>query len=280
MSKAYSYYQHSGAIGPLGPVYMTLLGAIGVVLLGAVYGYAIYYIPLIYFNFFITLFFGLGVGFLVGYGGKLGKVRNSWAVIVFGLIFGVLAEYAGWISWIHAASEQAYLLTSPREIFEVLGNVAERGAWSIFSWTPKGAALYAIWAIEAIMIIGGSTVSAWGVVSSTPFCEHCNKWVEETTTISNLAPLPDPQEMKHQLEQGDFTTLNSLESLEGASAEYTQLALPHCPGCEGSYFLTVKGVTVSKDSKGKEKKDETTLVENLHISAADYQMLLERRQGA
>jgi hypothetical protein len=278
VSQTYSYYRHSGALGPLGLLYMTLLGAIGAVVLGAVYGYAIYYIPFIYLNFFITLFFGVGVGLLVGFGGKLGKVRNSGALIVFGLIFGVLAEYAGWISWIHAASEQQYLLTSAEAILGVLGRVAEKGAWSIFGWTPKGAALYAIWAIEAIMIIGGSTISAVGVVSSIPFCERCNKWVEETTTVSPLAPVADPQEMKRQLERGDFTMLGSLEKLDEESAAYTQVALPHCPSCANSYFLTVERVVITKDSKGKEKKEETNLVRNLCITPGDYQMLLGQWQ--
>ncbi|MCB0064841.1 MAG: hypothetical protein KDE19_22105, partial [Caldilineaceae bacterium] len=52
------YYQDSGKIGILGPLLMVVLALPATLIFGLVYGFAIYYIPFIYFNFFITLFYG------------------------------------------------------------------------------------------------------------------------------------------------------------------------------------------------------------------------------
>ena len=66
MYEAKKYYEHSGAVGVIGPMYMVVFGGVGALVLGAVYGYAIFYIPIIYFNVLITVGFGAGVGALVG----------------------------------------------------------------------------------------------------------------------------------------------------------------------------------------------------------------------
>ncbi len=76
MMRQSPYYEHSGVIGMFGPILMILFGLAGAVAGGAIYGYLIFYIPFIYLNFFITLGFGALVGYLVGMGAKIGKIRN------------------------------------------------------------------------------------------------------------------------------------------------------------------------------------------------------------
>ena len=65
MNQINVYYRHSGAIGLMGPVYMIIFGTVGTLVLGIIYGYAIFYIPYIAHNFLITLGFGALVGFIV-----------------------------------------------------------------------------------------------------------------------------------------------------------------------------------------------------------------------
>jgi len=276
MNQTNKYYEHSGSIGLIGPIYMLIFGAVGALIFGVIYGYAIFYIPFIYLNFFITLGFGGGVGFLIGIGGKLGKVRNSNALLFFGFIFGLFAEYVGWSSWILAASEQETLLVTPSSILSVIQTVSENGAWSIFGWTPTDTALYIIWVIEAVIIIGTSTMMAWGVISSTPFCEHCNKWIEEKDSILPLTPIDNPNVLVAQLEQGDYSSLTTLRKDDTEPTSYTQIDLLSCPSCQQSNFLTIKSITISKDSDGKEQKDEGTVIENLIITAEGYRMIKEQ----
>ncbi len=146
------YYEHSGVIDLKGIIFMIIFGAVGTLVLGTIYGYATFYIPFIYLNFIITLGFGVGVGLLVGIGGRLGKVRNSKALLIFGFIFGFIAEYAGWISWIFAFSEQEALVFMPSRILNAIQFVSENGAWSLFDWVPTGTFLYIVWGIEAFIV--------------------------------------------------------------------------------------------------------------------------------
>jgi hypothetical protein len=71
-------------MGALGLPLMLIGGSVGSLVLSAIYGYAIFYIPFIYINLFVTFGFGALVGLLVGFAAKLGKVRNSVLVVLFG----------------------------------------------------------------------------------------------------------------------------------------------------------------------------------------------------
>jgi len=277
MSQEDKYYQHSGVIGLSGPINMALFGSTAALVLGAIYGYAIFYIPFIYLNFFITLFFGMGVGYSIHLGAKIGKVRNTKAVLCFGLIIGCLAEYVGWVSWILAFSKQEALVLMPWDMFSIMHKIAEEGVWSIFGGTPSGFFLYAIWAIEAVMIIGATSLASCSKLSTTPFCEECEEWIEEKFTIGFLDPVTNPDELKAQLEQTDFTLLNSLKKQQTTKDEYTEIDLLHCPDCRQNHFLTIKSVKITMDSKSKkEEKDENNIIENLIITQEHHKAIKEQ----
>jgi len=268
MNQINVYYRHSGAIGLMGPVYMIIFGTVGTLVLGIIYGYAIFYIPYIAHNFLITLGFGALVGFIVGNGGKLGKVRNPRLLLLFGFLFGLFAEYTGWVSWIFAFSKQQTLVLFPSDVLSVVEIVAEKGSWwDIFGWTPKGTALYVIWGIEATMIIATSTLVSWALLISTPFCERCNRWVEKKNSILPLEPITNPDEFKSQLEQADYTSLKTLQKVGSGSNPYTQIDLLRCPICQLLYLLTTKLVTVGVE------KQESDIIENIIINSEIYEMI-------
>ena len=266
MSQGNLYYKHSGAIGLMGPVYMLVFGVVSAVILGAIYAYLIYYIPFIYLNFFFTLGCGGIVGYLVGLGAKLGKTRNPTVVVLIGLIVGLLASYVGWVVWLYALTEHQALLLMPNELLQFLGLIAVDGVWSLFGWTPTGMALYAVWALEAIMIVGLCATLAWTVVNM-PFCERCNKWIEAEESIGPLAPIANPDELKAQLERGDYTFFDSLKKNTDAESSHAKVSIRHCPGCLQAFFLSVKSVAVKLDSDKKKEEEETTIIENLIISS-------------
>ncbi len=276
MARLGQYYRHSGGVGPMGPILMVLLGALGAVLGGAVYGYAVYYIPFVYINFFITLIFGALVGYAVGLGAKWGKVRNPALLAIGGLAFGGVAVYAGWVSWILAVSEQQNLLLMPGHIWSVAQLVAATGAWSIFSWTPQGGSLYAIWSIEAFMIVGTASMTTWGLLATTPFCEKCNAWVEGSQTIGPLEALNDTGSFKSHLEQGNFAELMTLKQAAEGSEAATLISVLTCPGCNQQHFLKAEAVT-TKVENGKQKTESSTIFENLVIDADTYSQLKANR---
>jgi len=268
------YYKHSGVIGIVGPVLMLVFGVLTAGILGAIYGFAIFNIPLIYINFFVTAFFGIGVGFMVGTGAKIGQVRHAGIVALFGLLAGLLALYVGWVSWIHALIGPDEPITAPWQVWAVIQAVASEGAWEMFGHTPSGFSLYAIWAIEALMIVGLSILIAWGAVGSRPFCESCKKWVDATHEISPLAPIENPESMKQSLEALNYDDLMALNFVEEGSTAFSKVTLMQCAGCQAKQYLTLQAVTVKVDSDKSKSEDESDVVENLILSERDYEKLL------
>ncbi len=278
------YYTHSGHIGVVGPPFMTVVGFVSAVVLGAVYGYLVWYNPFIYINFFATLIYGGLCGAAVGLAAKYAKVRSGWFVALFGLAVGLFCLYTGWVAWIYALSEQRYFLpTSPDGFFTVIGGIAEEGVWTIFGWTPDGGALYAVWTVEAIMIVGSALMGSIFLVeeSANTFCDNCNKWAEDVYTSPLLADIEDPAAFKLQLERAEYRPLIDLEPAGAVEAPgaYTRLMVQGCKKCGNFFCLDVKRVALSKDDKGKLKEDETLLIDNLLIDVKLYDAINERFGG-
>ncbi len=267
------YYRHSGTVGAFGLVLIIAFGLVGTLILAGLYGYGIFYIPYIYIKFALTMFYGAGIGYLIGSAGKWGQVRNSGAILLFGCLFGVFGVFAGWISWIFAASEQQVLALLPGDILGVMRGLAEEGPWSIFGWAPTGASLYAIWGIEALLIVGCSSAMGWSLLSSKPFCELCKQWIESRHKIGPLSLIENPDDLRQQLEDGNLEMLKALTLLDVATSAYTKIELLHCPGCGQNDYLTIQAVTVALDSRNNENKTTTAIVENLIITPEQIRLL-------
>ncbi|WP_028862580.1 hypothetical protein [Psychromonas aquimarina] len=264
------YFVHSGKATATSILLMIIFGAFAALLLSTVYGYAIAYIPFIYINFFITLGFGGLTGMAVGMGGKIGKARRPGLYFLIGLAAGLLAEYAGWVAWIYASSDQTLFFVHPDELLPTMELIAVTGAWSIFGWTPTGFALYIIWAIEALIVIGGSALVAYVHVESTPFCEQCSKWVENAQTIAGFQAIDDGEAFKRKLEEGLVDMVPGLEIAGDSSLASTVIEINRCNCCDNSNYLSLTTVNVSVDDKGKESKDTDTFVRNLKITSSQY----------
>ena len=273
MNQINSVYRHSGGFNVVGVITALLDGVICTFVLGIIYGYALYYIPFVYINFFIVLGYGLAVGFVVAKAAQWGKVRNPAMIYLVGFLAGVVAEYIGWVIWIYAISEQRILIWSPFEIWAFIQLLAEKGSWSIFKWTPTGSSLYFFWAVEAILIVGASTLIAGSDVSGTPYCEECGKWLRAKTTIKYLQPLTEPEIALENIQKGSFKSLFSLKKVGAMSPHYTQLHLRECAGCGQLHLVTVEEVDVIRDAEGEVEEDIILLIENFIIDTATFHKL-------
>ncbi len=267
------YYKDSRAISCAGLIYMVIVGTVVTLILSIIYGYVTSLVRSIYLAFFIAFFYGWIVGYVVGFAGKLGKVRKRGVLLLFGFIFGTLAEYAGWVSWISAVLEEVDMLTlffSPGIILSVITIGAVEGVWSIFDWTPTGLTLYIIWGIEAIIVIGTATLVAGRALVAEPFCKYCNRWVKQTQSVFRLEPVTNPDQLKTQLEHGDYTSLDTLKKVETGSTNYTKLELLQCPTCQQFRLLTVKSVNINSNFRGNVETKENEIVENLLLDSKTY----------
>ncbi len=275
-----NYYRHSGRFGILGLVYMLMFGAVGALVLGLVYAYADDYIPLVYLNLLLVVAYGCGVGACVHFGAKFGKVRNSQLLLLGGFIAGLMAEYTNWVWWVFAYSKQEVLVYMPSDLWEVIQEVNEQGAWSVFGNTPTGIELWAYWGLEALVIVGGSTAIAWLTLSSLPFCETCGRWADSKDTLSPLDAIAEPQKFKARLEARDYEAVKSLHKVPAGAAAYSEVVLQKCPACAESNFLTIQAVTVTVDKKGKANRRTANVLQNLILSADAYRGIKAALQGS
>ncbi|WP_055666088.1 hypothetical protein [Desnuesiella massiliensis] len=266
------YYKESGKIPPFAPLIIILIGILAVPILSFIYSYATFYIPFIYANLFIAIAFGILIGIVVSFAGKLGKVRNKALLIIFALLFAILAEYFAWVAWIYAYSKQTAFIWHPLDVLEVMKLILPEGTWSIGrSHAPvRGTFLALVWIIEAIIILVSSIIFP---SMTSVFCEECNCWIKDEKTLSHLEPIENVEEFKNQLEQRQYSALLNLQKVDEGSAVYTEVDFGICDKCKNLSYMTVKTITVKKDSKGKEKKSEEDIVEKLIIDTDTYRSL-------
>ena len=264
MKQAHRYYRSSGAFSPLGIAITLGVGIVATAILSLIYGYALAWIPFIYINVFIILGYGFGVGMAVNFGGKMGKMRNRGVMLGLGLLVGLVAEYAGWVVWLYAMSSQTVLIFNPSELWDAITTLAEVGVWNLKGWTPTGVALYLMWGIEAVMVIGLATVmGASG--ADDPYCERCQAWVDKSEALGPFSPELSGDFLT-DLESEKYEALSGLVTCPPADL-FVQAELNHCPGCNQLHLLTLKTVALSLDKDGKTQRSEQPISEHLLVTS-------------
>ncbi|PCJ17214.1 MAG: hypothetical protein COB02_14300 [Candidatus Cloacimonadota bacterium] len=281
MNKKNIYYQHSGAIGPTAILLSIIFGLIASLFLGIIYGYIIYALPFIYANFIIVGLYGFGVGSAVGIGAKFGKARNEKVLGFIAFLVGILAFYFGWVSWLHAVTEQNVLNVdlvavfsdlAPSKVFSMATSIAQKGAWGIFGWTPTGFSLYFIWGIEALMIIF-LTVIAATVSIDDPFCERCNNWIKQDSDISPFSFIGDIDSYKSSIEKEGAEFVLNAKKQEEAESKFSEYKLFACNNCNSSQMLSVSNVEITLGSDNKEEFTKTEVIKYLLLNKEQFTSL-------
>jgi hypothetical protein len=263
------YYRHSGRFSSSAVVKAAGLGLVASVPLAFIYAYVIVYLPIIsVITFLLTGGFGALVGFAIGTVMHRGKVRNDVVVLATAILVGLFALWASWVAWVYALLHRADaevglldLALNPIGLGRIIAIINEKGAWSLKGFTPTGGVLWAMWAVEAAIIVGCVVLVAQAMVSS-PFCEGCDRWCEEHKGIALLGPT-SKDALRPRLEQGDYAVLGELEGPTGSA--FTQLDLHQCSQCLATVALTATAVTVTL-KKGKQEKEEKVLLKHLLLS--------------
>jgi hypothetical protein len=262
------YYRHSGAVGLIGPLVMSFVGAIAALALGIAYGLADWYSPLIYVNFLLTCALGFGVGFAVGHAAKWMNVRNTMVTMAIAFLFGAVAVYVAWIAWIAALTKYEVLVWEPGELWAIADFASTNGVWSIKNHTPTGWQLWTVWAIEAALIVGIAAYSPKFVLGTTPFCERCERWVSDSQLYGPLGYVPLAKELRAELEQGSFDSLKKLHRLDRGD-RFCEVELTACPTCTELRLVTVRNVVIGVDKEGKPTRNDQNIV--LHLMLNDRQ---------
>jgi hypothetical protein len=265
-------YQHSGIVPVSSAVAALSAGCLAAPILGVLYSFTFYYIPFVYLNFVLACAFGGGVGWVVGYLARAGKIRNTNAVAGLAFVATLVGIYAEWGSTLYAltpASELPGLWAAaglwtfyPTNIAMVMTNLFAEGSWGLSgNTTIHGWPLVVLWVVEAGLIFSMSIAAATQQIARRPFCETCQKWIDSQTPY--LYAGDGSESVWNDVQQGQFESLALTARADGTEAAYMRLTLSVCESCSESNYLSVTACQNTTDSKGHPKLEERDLVTHL-----------------
>jgi hypothetical protein len=256
-------YTPSGKFSPLALLYTPLFGLPVGALAAAVYAYVILYLPIVgYVSFLLTMGLGWLTATAVTMALQKGKVRNQGVGTALGLGIGLFTLYFQWVTWIYALvhrndGELGFLplLLNPSGLWEAITIVNSKGAWTMHGATPTGGVLWALWAVEAAIILGFPLVAAWGVARA-PFCEACRTWCEEKKGLFHTE-VADKEEVVSRLAIKDLTWFAALGPAR-SNDSWLRLDFHEC-GCRHTATLSAVHVTATVKDGKRELKDSPWL---------------------
>ncbi|RZL18349.1 MAG: hypothetical protein EOO96_27580, partial [Pedobacter sp.] len=90
-------YVSSGVASPSGVLKTVLFGVLASFILPIIYIILVRLIPNIWFNAICALLLGMGLGYFIDLGIKIGKIRNFKIAIAIAVFCGLLAFYFQWV---------------------------------------------------------------------------------------------------------------------------------------------------------------------------------------
>ena len=284
-----NYYKPSGKISPLAFVILLLVCAVIMPILGVIYAYATWYIPIVYINFLITIVFGISISFVIGHLLiKLGKIRNYTLSVLFAIIASLVAYYSQWVVWVDLVlnsgevygNEQIglsvsniqfeqllYLATHPSDLIDLILLINKEGTWGIKGMTVSGVFLGIIWLIEFAVIMFFSFTTAGR--SKKPFSEVTEQWFKEEI-LPPFTYIDNKNSFKQAAEQGKWEQI--LEPLQLTNRESSHsVFVPYLVANE--YYLSVLNLKAKTNDKGKLEIESDEFIKYLRINKIVYDMI-------
>lgn len=191
MNSGLLYYKESGKINFTG-LAISLMIILGVnSLLGYIYSFIIFYMPLIYVNFLISVGFGIILSIYTQFLFRITHNRSRQSKMILILISGISANLFQWVVYIDTAilgqmpqPGQYYgsleMLFDPAFFFGIIGEINKYGMWELFGAPVKGLMLALIWILE-FAIIAGVTMYFFLKSKPYPYSENLGHWYSKYT---------------------------------------------------------------------------------------------------
>ncbi|UIR55547.1 hypothetical protein LZQ00_14905 [Sphingobacterium sp. SRCM116780] len=273
------YYKSSGK-APIGGVLSAIIAGLSVsVVLAIVYIALQWFIPIVYFNFLITLGLAFAVFYVIDFLCKTGKVRNRSIALLFTLLCSLTAYYAQWClfvslmfnaegtmggdMWVKSSFNLdgfLYFLSHPLDTFAGIQELNEVGTFSLKKSVVSGWPLWILWTIEAAAIVGYPLFLAFSGKTSTPFSEKDNEWMNKRELEKPIAAVQDKESLLHQLKGNDFKSLHVHLQEEELGNEFATVTVYESPGDDHQY-ISIVNHKLESNKKGEvvdKKKDIIT----------------------
>jgi len=280
-------YAPSGKLGN-GLLLMPIAGVASAAVLGIVYGYINNYNPLIYVQFFVTLFYGAGVGYALSKAVEWSKCRSAGATFAISAATGLFALYAAWVGFEYALINRSLspgetgptlfeLFSSPRAVWNIAWEINETGWFTLFRSKThlSGIVLTLLWVVEAAIIVGVTVFIPLGFVREHVFCEDCNVWCTEKKDLARFGP-PRSSGVRQRLTDGDLTALGELSAEKILLHQpYIRVDSQRCEQCNSTAAFTAKEITPEQDKEGKWSDKEKELAGPVLYTDDDMVQLAE-----
>jgi len=259
------YYNHSGRYTFSGVLIAFLFGLALSLILSFLNAYNLAKVTMMYLRVVLLALYGVLVGLAIEGGIQIGKIRSHKVLIAIAILINILLVYFRWVFYLTITFNYKFLVIRPDDIIYLIKSFAVSGTWTYKSTTPTGAMQYIIWIGEFLLTTGLSLGTAFMLFDSRIFCEVCNKWTDGNIAIENLEVSQDRDLIKKDLDNGNYNSLLSLTRNELEKNHYYKVSLKFCSSCNTINVLNISEINVTKNSKGKEVKDEKFLVTNLLV---------------
>ncbi len=282
-------YTLSGKPG-LSFITVPVVGLLVAPFLGAVYSYVSFHLSLSGLATILFLFLaGFGTGFSLSVTGIFSKCRNLRFMTLMGLLFGTLALYVSWVVFtflllseiLKGENVQLSMLGiffSPQLIWDFAREISKEGWFEIYGIIPKGALLWTLWVLEAVLLVGFSVFGARYKIRNKVFCEKCGKWARKYPVLM-FKPSADPalQEMMATNRVELHTLLSTLELAEPGASSYWLFKTQYCPKCRRLGVFQIANVEITRDKRGKVLKKETDMTALLRFEVDSYMGEIEKK---
>lgn len=275
-------YSHSGRLGT-GLFVIPVVGIVASSVLAVAYAYADVYIPLAgYVSFILTFAFAAGVGFAISHSAVMAKCRNTGFVYVAGFITSLLALYASWVAFAYVLLRRELssdmditiwgMFAEPGRIWELACFLNEDGWYSISSWTPKGVALWILWSIEAVIVIGTITLIAGHEVSSRVFCERCERWCRPVNDMMHLM-VTDNDDLMARIAGGNLVAMGELPIAPATTTPFFRIGMSRCDSCTDTATFRMQLVGHQQKKDGELEEQTTEIFGNRMLTAEQMKRL-------
>ena len=252
-------YTHSGKVG-CAPIAIPVAGVIGVLICALPYAYADVYSPLAFLNVFLLVFYGLAVGLFVAIAGRMANSRSLVVTPLLGGLVGAFAVYAAWAGFFsvligrHSDNPPGFfhLLVNPRELWTMIEALNQTGWFTMSNTTPTGPALWALWGVEALTLVGGGVYAGFLVLSDEVFCEGCGEWAAELKPLARFV-VPDDPAVLSDLRAGATAPFEDLAPSGAVLGECLEVMVHACETCEATSTYQTRLVTRSLDNRESEE---------------------------
>lgn len=264
-------YTPQGYASPTAILITLAIGILASFILPIVYIILGRLIPNIWFIAIIAFLLGMGLGFFIDLGVKIGKLRNKKIVTVIAVFCGLLAFYIQWVFFdtliysrkgftfnlsaddIKILSDDFFFLfTHPNILFQEIANLNEVGSFRISGTDAiSGLLLWIIWAGEFIVILGGIIFAVLSGQVTKPYSEINDQWMKKRKTLNRI-PLVDKKEfILNELNNRNFVVLNDDPSLVNEQ-NYAEVIVFESTG-DPTKYISILNISNST-GKAKDKK--------------------------